>query len=403
MSTLIPQESLGSALVKGFRVNARQYSMFIALIGIGLIFTILTNGTFITPRNLTNLLTQNAHIAILAVGMVLVIVAGHIDLSVGFVAGTCGALAALLQSVAHLPDIVAIGLAILLGLLVGLWQGWWIAYRNVPAFIVTLSGMLVFKGLVILVTQGKTLDLAGPDFKQLGIGYVPQIFMQGVVGKGVPFHDLTLILGLVMVMAFVFFSLRARRHREQYGFLVPSKAMQAFKIVVVSIFIMVFFGTLMLYRGLPWSILLVGILVGAYEVITRKTVFGRHVYAIGGNKEAARLSGIDIKQRTMMIFVSMGGLAALSGIVYTARLNAASASAGTGFELDAIAAAIIGGTSTVGGEGTITGAMIGALVMGSINNGMLLMNIPSEYQLIIKGLILLLAVWFDISTRSRKR
>jgi D-xylose transport system permease protein len=273
----------------------------------------------------------------------------------------------------------------------------------VPAFIVTLAGWGMFRGMVILVTGGQTIAPLHDSFTAIGVGYIPQLFLIGKVGNlegQVPFHDLTLMIALAAVAIFVILELRNRSRRKGYGFDVLSVPLQTAKIVFLSAMILVFFYFMVMYRGIPWAIVVVAILVLLFNFISTKTVFGRRVYAIGGNKEAARLSGINIKALNMAIFVAMGVLSAISGIVFTARLNSATASAGNLFELDAIAAAIIGGTSTLGGEGTIIGAIIGALVMGSLNNGMQLLNIETQYQMIIKGLILLLAVWFDISSRK---
>jgi len=413
MNDLTTKRSVGAILATGLRTNARQYAMFIALLGIWAIFSILIPlkasfeghelAPFLAPRNITNLMLQTSYIAVLAIGMVLVIVAGHIDLSVGFLAGFCGAVAAYLQAKLGVPDIIAIIAAIGVGVLAGLWQGFWIAYRRIPAFIVTLAGMLIFKGCIMLVTGGETITPRGTDFKAIGQGFIPQVFMKGTVGVQVPFHDLTLLVALVCIGLFVAVTLSQRRNRLRFGFEVLPPVLEVAKLIFVGALIAVFFWFLWSYRGLPWSILLLGVLVVIYEFLTRKTVFGRHVYALGGNKDAARLSGVNIQARTLQIFVSMGALSAVSGVIFTARLNSATAQAGTLFELDAIAAAIIGGTSTLGGEGTISGAIIGALVMASLNNGMELLGVPTHYQWIVKGLILLLAVWFDISTRSGKK
>jgi len=406
MSEQDQKRGLFGDLRVGFSHNLKQYAMFIALLGIWAIFTYLTQGIFISPRNISNLMVQNSYIAILAVGMVLVIVAGHIDLSVGSVAGFCGAVAAYTQCFWHWGTGPAILAALGIGLLVGLWQGYWIAFKGVPAFIVTLAGWGMFRGMVILVTGGQTIAPLHDSFTAIGVGYIPQLFLIGKVGSGegmVPFHDLTLILALAAVAVFIVLELRTRARRKGYGFAVLSVPRQAAKIALLSAMIMVFFYFMIMYRGIPWAIVVVAILVLLFNFISTKTVFGRHVYAIGGNKDAARLSGINIRALNLTIFIAMGLLSAISGIVFTARLNSATASAGNLFELDAIAAAIIGGTSTLGGEGTIIGAIIGALVMGSLNNGMQLLNIETQYQMIIKGLILLLAVWFDISSRKTSK
>lgn len=376
--------------------NIRQYTMIIALISIMIIFTILTGGTFMTSRNLSNLFIQTSYIAILASGIVWVIVAGHIDLSIGSVVGFTGAIAAILQVNFNLPTIFAIFITLLVGVLIGLWQGYWVAYRNVPAFIVTLAGMMVFKGALLGVTNGATIAPLNDSFKAIGNGYIPNIGNTGI-------HLTTLLIGIVAIVIYNFVEIKKRNERVKYQFEVLSMSLQIVKMGAVSIAIAIFFSIMVMYKGMPWSIVIVIIVALIYSFITYKTPFGRHVYAIGGNTEAAKLSGINIKQRNLLIFVSMGVLGALGGVIYAARLNAASAQAGNGLELEVIASAIIGGTSTLGGEGTIIGAIIGALVMATLNNGMSLMDVQPTWQYIVKGMILLLAVWVDISTRKGKK
>ena len=378
--------------------NIRQYAMFIALISIGVIFTVLTNGVFMSPRNLSNLLLQTSFIAILAVGMVLVIVGGHIDLSVGSIVGFTGAFAAVLQVNYGVNTVTVVILTLVLGAVIGVWQGFWIAYRAVPAFIVTLAGMLIFRGALIALTGGQTIAPLAPSFRAIGQGYIPRLFINVDAVSG--FHDLSFLIAIVAIAAYVFLEIRVRTRRKRFEFTNLPMPLFIAKIVIVAFMMWFVFSTMVNYRGIPYSIMILMALVLLFVYITHKTTFGRHVYAIGGNREAALLSGINIKLKTFWIFVIMGGLSALSGLVFTARLNAATAGAGNLFELDTIAAVFIGGTSMRGGEGTVVGAIVGALVMASLNNGMGLMNVSSEYQLIVKGLILVLAVWFDISSRS---
>ncbi len=378
--------------------NIRQYAMFIALISIGVIFTVLTNGVFMSPRNLSNLLLQTSFIAILAVGMVLVIVGGHIDLSVGSIVGFTGGFAAVLQVNYGFNTATVVILTLALGAVIGVWQGFWIAYRAVPAFIVTLAGMLIFRGALIALTGGQTIAPLAPSFRAIGQGYIPRLFVNVDAIAG--FHDLSFLIAVVAIAAYVFLEIRVRTRRKRYELTNLPMPLFIAKIVIVAFMVWFVFSTMVNYRGIPYSIMILMALVLLFVYITNNTTFGRHVYAIGGNREAALLSGINIKLKTFWIFVIMGGLSALSGLVFTARLNAATAGAGNLFELDTIAAVFIGGTSMRGGEGTVVGAIVGALVMASLNNGMGLMNVPSEYQLIVKGLILVLAVWFDISSRS---
>lgn len=376
--------------------NLKQYAMFIALLAVWILFTILTNGTFLTSRNITNLFLQASHIAILAVGMVLVIVAGHIDLSVGSLMGFIGAIAAVLQVNFGWPTLPVILVAVAVGMLIGLWQGYWVAYRGIPAFIVTLAGMTIFRGGIIAVTQGATIAPLQDSFRAIGQGYLPRI-LNPEARTG--FHEVSAVVAAIFILAYVVRQYANRRKRVQYGFEVLPGRIEALRIALVGVLIAAFFGTLVFYRGIPWVVVIILGLTLFYSFLTQNTVFGRQVYALGGNKEAARLSGINIRRRTLMIFVSMGFLSAVAGVVFTARLNAASAQAGTLVELDTIAATIIGGTSTLGGVGTVFGAIIGALLMASVNNGMSLMNLSSDVQMIVRGAILLLAVWFDISSR----
>lgn len=383
-------------LITSIKNNIRQYTMVIALIVVMLIFTFLTDGTFMTPRNLSNLLIQTSHIAILACGIVLIIVAGHIDLSIGSVVGFTGAIAAVLQVNYNMGTVQAIMLTLFSGAVIGLWQGYWVAYRGVPAFIVTLAGMLFFQGTLLSITKGATVAPMNDSYKAIGQNYIPNIGSSSI-------HVTTLILGIIVIAIYNIYEIKKRKERIKYNFEIMQIYMQLIKMLFISAAIAIFFGIMILYKGMPWSIVLVLLVAGIFTFITQKTKFGRYVYAIGGNKEAAKLSGINIKRITLGIFTLMGILYSLSGIVYSARLNSAAASAGKGMELEVIAAAIIGGTSTMGGEGTIVGAIIGALVMATLNNGMSLMNSPSEWQYMIKGLILLGAVWVDIASRRNKK
>lgn len=370
-----------------FKFDIRAYTMIFALLGIWVIFTFLTNGDFLSSRNLSMLARQMSITAILATGMVLVIVAGHIDLSVGSVAGFTGAIAAILQVIYHWNTTSTIIVTLLAGLLIGTWQGFWIAYRKVPAFIVTLSSMLVFRGGILLITKGVTISPLHKDFGIIGQGYIPPI--------------LSVVLGIVAALAFVAMDLNKRKSRIKYGLSVTNLGIEISKIIGVIALITLFVAIMISYEGIPVPVLLVLILVLILTFVANNTTFGRYVYAIGGNKEAAVYSGINVVRTNMIIFLIMGVLSAIAGIVLTSRLNAATTSAGNLFELDAIASAIIGGASTLGGEGTVPGAILGALIMASIDNGMSLMNIDYSVLTIVKGLVLVFAVWVDISTKKR--
>jgi len=370
--------------------------MIAALLIIWTIFTSLTGGLFISSRNLSNLFLQMCTTGILTGAMLLIMVAGHIDLSVGSVCGTLGAVAAFLMMKMGLNPLIAIAATLALGFLVGAWHGYWVAYRGVPAFIVTLASQIAFKGFTLFVTNGKTIGEFPTFFKSIGQGYIPRLIL-----KDAPFHDLTLLVFIVGLTAFVFMDIRKRKKRISNGFKVLPLSLEVAKVIVISLGIAIVGYVLSSYMGLPYAILILAIIVAVFTVITTRTPFGRHVYATGGNSEAAKLSGVDTKKTLLIVFMLMGSLAGVASIVFTARLNAATTSAGTLFELDAIAACIIGGTSTTGGIGTVFGALIGALVMASLDNGMSLLNLPIMYQYMIKGAILLLAVWIDIATRKK--
>jgi D-xylose transport system permease protein len=377
--------------------------MFLALIAIWVIFAFLTEGVFLTARNLSNLFVQTVTTAILAIGMVLVIVTGHIDLSVGSVLGFAGAVCAMCMIKLEWGVVPSVAVTLAVGLAIGAWHGFWVAYRKVPAFIVSLASMLAFRGLIIGITGGQTQGLEmAPEavadrFKLIGQGYLPTLG-QAVEGQ---LHDTSLYLVMVVIVLFVVGALRRRRARQQYGFEVLPVHVEALKLGFISAAIGLFGAIMVVYLGIPWAVIFVLVLMVVFSFVAEDTTFGRHLYAIGGNPDAARLSGINVARHTFGLFMLMGLMTAIAGIVYTARLNAATTSAGQNAELDAIASAVIGGTSLMGGEGTIFGAIVGALVMTSLDNGMSLMNLDITYQYVIKGLILLLAVWIDMAQRRR--
>ena len=370
--------------------------MIAALLIIWTLFSVLTGGLFISPRNLSNLFLQMCTIGIMTSAMLLVMVAGHIDLSIGSVCGTLGALAAYMMIRMQVPPIIAILVTIIAGFMVGSWHGFWVAYMGVPAFIATLSSQIAFKGFTLFITKGKTIGEFPPFFKAIGQGYIPRVFF-----KLAPFHDLTLAIFVISIALFIVMDLRKRRNRIAKGFKVLPVSLEILKIVVTMAGIAVVGYVLSSYMGLPYAILILLIVVIVFSVLTTRTPFGRHVYAIGGNSEAAKLSGINNRKTLLKIFMLMGVLCGVSSVVFTARLNAATTAAGTLFELDTIAACIIGGTSTTGGIGTVFGAIIGALVMASLDNGMSLLNVPIMYQYMIKGMILLVAVWIDLANKRK--
>ncbi|MCL6588372.1 MAG: sugar ABC transporter permease [Firmicutes bacterium] len=371
-----------------FKFDVRAYTMIIALAAIWILFTFLTEGRYFIPRNISNLSRQMSITAVLAIGMVMVIVATHIDLSVGSVLGLTGGLAAVLQVWYHWPTVWAILAALALGVIIGAWHGYWVAYQRVPAFIVTLAGLLAYRGMVLGMIKGLTVAPMWPDFKIISSGYL------GLV-PGV-------ILTAIAILALIFGRIRSRRAKLKYGFEVRPLLLEILTIIVYSGLILLVVYWLYQYEGIPYPILVVLALVIIFSFITKNTQFGRQVYAMGGNVEAARLSGINIRRRTMMVFILASLLASIAGVLATARLNAATTTAGQNMELDAIASCVIGGTSLMGGTGTIPGAIIGALVMASIDNGLSMMNTESFWQLVIKGFVLLLAVWVDIKTKTKK-
>lgn len=375
--------------------NIKEYSMIIALVVIAGFFQIITGGTLLKPLNVTNLILQNSYILILAVGMLLVIVAFQIDLSVGSTAALIGAVSAILMIKMHTPVFVSIAVSLLVGALIGAFQGFWVAYVKIPAFIVTLAGMLIFRGLTMVSLGGTSLAPYPVVFQKISSGFIPDFFH----GKGL--HITTLLIGIIFSVIYVLFELRKRNHQKKLGLEVGSQGGFIAKTTAIVIVANLFTYDLASYKGLPNVLVLLAVLIAIYTFVTTKTVIGRHIYALGGNEKAAKLSGVKTKALVFWVFVNMGVMAALSGIVFAARLNAATPKAGTGFELDAIAACFIGGASASGGVGTIIGAIIGGLVMGIMNNGMSLIGLGIDWQQAIKGLVLLLAVAFDVYTKSK--
>lgn len=379
--------------------NIREYGMFIALFAIMLVFSILSDGVFMSPRNISNLINSMGYIAVLAVGMTLILIIKHIDLSVGYVAGFLGAVAAMLMTSWDLPVLLVIPIILFLGILIGLFNGFMVAKLQLPAFVVSLAGMLIFRGALLQVTaKTGTIIIPNKTFNNIGVGYIPDPV------KLLPgFHTLTLVIGALFIVFFILSQFKNRKNKLKYQFEVVPIKIFYIKLVFVSALIAYVTYILSDYNGLSWTVVIVLIVVALYHFLTTKTVLGRHIYAVGGNDEAAKLSGIDVKKVTLFVFSSMSMLAALSGILYTARLQSATVTAGTGFELDAIASAYVGGVSAAGGVGKITGSIIGALVMASLTSGMNLLNVGASYQYIIRGAILILAVVFDVQTRNKAK
>jgi putative multiple sugar transport system permease protein len=381
------------------RENIREYGMFIALFVIWGFFGFATNGLFLSSRNLVNLVNQSGYIAVLAVGMTLVIVIRHIDLSVGFLAGFLGAIAAIAMVSWRLPIYVVIPLTLALGILAGLVSSFMVAQLGIPAFVATLAGWLGYRGALQLVTRATgTIVIPNDTFNAIGNGFIPDIPNFEILPE---LHKLTLILGLLGIIIFISNEINARRRMQRNNIEVLSPGMFILKLVFISTLIGGIAWILAGYQGLSWTAAVVLIVVLFYDFVTNKTVLGRHIYAVGGNPEAAELSGIRVKRITHVVFGSMGMLSALAGILYAARLRSATTTAGNLFELDAIAAAFVGGVSAAGGVGKVMGSLVGALVMISLTSGMNLMQIDISYQYIARAMVLAAAVIFDVVTRNR--
>lgn len=384
-----------NALMAVKSISVKKHIMFIALVVISIFFQITTNGILLVPMNISKLIMQNSYILILAVGMLPCILTGDIDLSVGSIVAVVGAITGTMLVTYELPVIFAVLAGLIAGVLIGAWHGYWIAYVKVPAFIVTLAGMLIFRGLTMVILDGNTL---GPFPKSYQ--YVAQAFLPDV-NVGIP-HFSTLIVGLFVGIAAVWGEIRSRKQKEQYGIEVSGKTLFIFKNIAIMSIVLFSSYWLTKFKGLPIILVLLGVITVVYSFVTTKTIFGRHIYALGGNEKVAALSGIKTKRVKFLVYVNMGLLAAIAGIVFSGRLNAAGPTAGNGFELDAIAACYIGGASASGGVGTVIGVIVGGLVMGVLNNGMSMMGIGVDWQQTIKGLVLLAAVAFDVYNQSKK-
>ncbi|AMC94679.1 ABC transporter permease [Erysipelothrix larvae] len=370
--------------------------MTIILVMIMIVFQIITNGLLMKPLNITNIFLQNSYILVLAIGMLVLIVLNHTDLSVGSIVAVVGALAGTLMVRMNVPIIPAILICLLAGSLIGAFQGFWVAIVGVPSFIVTLSGQLLYRGITMVILQGKTIAPLPSNFQIFSTKFVPE-FLPEIAGlKANP-----LIFGLVGVIVLFVLQFRSRAKKISYGIDVESKARFIPKLIALSAIIMGFSYILANYKGVPIIITILLALALIYHFIMSHTKLGRHIYAIGGNMKAATLSGIKAKKITILAFTNMGLLAAVSGLIFVSRLNASTPQAGTGFELDAIAACYIGGASASGGIGKIMGSIVGGLVMAVLNNGMSLMGVGSDVQQAIKGAVLLLAVALDVINRKR--
>lgn len=382
-------------MLDGMRRNMRQYGMLMALGLIVVLFAVWSDGDLLLPRNVSNLVLQNSYILILAIGMMLVIIAGHIDLSVGSLTAFVGATAAVLMVNHDLPWPVAVILCLAIGAAAGAVQGFFIAYLGIPSFIVTLAGMLLFRGLTEIFLKGQTLGPFPKDLQKIANGFLPE------VGPNTNYHNLTLLLGFALIAFVVYQEVRDRKRQLEFSLDVPPLKLFLLKLVALVAAVLVVTLLLASYKGAPIVLLILGVLVVGFGYLMRNAIIGRHIYAIGGNLPAAKLSGVKDKKVTFLVFLNMGMLAALAGLVFAARFNAASPKAGLNFELEAIAASFIGGASMSGGVGTVLGAIIGGLVLGVLNNGMNLVGIGTDWQQVIKGAVLLAAVGFDVWNKRR--
>src|SRR5689334_5067946 len=389
----LPEQKPHGSFIKN---NLRSYGMLVSLFVIMLFFQFMTDGTLLQPLNLTNLVLQNSYIVIMALGMLLVIVTGHIDLSVGSVAGFVGAVAAVLMVHYHLDFPMAIIACLVVGAVIGAAQGYWVAYFGIPSFIVTLAGMLVFKGLALALLQGQSVGPFPGTFQKLSSGFIPEMFPSAGT-----LYPTSLAIGAVLTLALVYASVKGRSRELSHGIEVEPYAVFVAKNVILAGVILYFTYLIASHRGLPNVLVLMTALIGLYGFMTRRPLVGRQIYAVGGNAKAAKLSGIKAERLVFLTFVNMGVLAALAGLVFAARLNTATPKAGLGFELDVIAACFIGGASAYGGVGRVGGAVIGAMIMGVMNNGMSILGIGIDYQQVIKGLVLLGAVCLDVYNQRR--
>jgi len=386
-------------VLKSIRNNVRQYAIGVAFVVIILLFWVVTGGTFLSPRNVNNIIQQNSYVLILATGMLLCILTGNVDLSVGSVVAFVGAVTAVLIVNLGFPVWLVIPVGLMMGLLVGAFQGFFIAYLRIPAFIVTLAGMLTFRGLTMVILQGQTVGPLPKDYTFLAADWLPAISELKVGNETI--NLLAVLCGAALSVFFMFTVFRRRRNRIKYQFEVGSVWIDIVKLCAIIAVVGVVTITLARYNGIPTVMMMLTLIIAIYTFITQRTISGRHIYALGGNEKAAMFSGVKTRRVLFFVYVNMGLLAALAGIAVAGRLGAATPKAGNGYELDAIAACFVGGASASGGIGTVAGAIIGALVMGVLNNGMSIMGVSVDWQQAIKGFVLLAAVTFDVLSKNR--
>ncbi|MBU3191949.1 sugar ABC transporter permease [Clostridium bowmanii] len=383
-----------------FKKNIRQYAMLIALVVITVFFQIATKGILLVPMNVTNLILQNGYVFILSIGMILTILTGgNIDLSVGSLCALIGAIVGTLIITMKVNMVLAIVIGLLLAVLIGMWQGFWIAYIRIPSFIVTLAGMLLFRGLTVTMLKGATLAPFPEKFQSVSSGFVPDIFN----GLGTSLNFTAIFVGIIISALYAIVKIKQRAKWQKKDLVTSSLTLFVIQIIAILFVINLFSYWLAAYKGIPIALVIIGVLILVYSIFTTRTVPGRHLYAMGGNEKAAKLSGINTNKVLFLSYVNMAVLSAVAGMMFASRINSASPQAGLNFELDAIGACFIGGASAYGGVGTVTGTIVGALVMGVLNNGMSILGVGSDWQMSIKGLVLLSAVAFDVLSKRKSR
>ena len=378
-----------------FKNNIREYGMLIALIAVMLFFQVQTKGILMKPVNITNLVLQNSYIITMALGMLLIIITGWIDLSVGSVVAVVGALAGVLMVRYHFDWMLTVGICLLVGAAIGAFQGYWVSYQKIPPFIVTLAGMLIFRGLTFVLLQGESVGPFPVGFQKISSGFIPDFF------NFPKFHMTTIVIGLILSAILIFMDFQARKNQEKYGFEVTPVYFFILKNIVITAAIMGLCYLMASYKGIPNVLVLLFVLVAFYTFITSQSVIGRRIYAMGGNEKAAKLSGVNTTRLLFYTFINMSTLAALAGLIVAARLNSSTPNAGDGMELDVIAACFIGGASASGGVGKVIGALVGAFLVGVLNNGMSIMGVGIDWQKVVKGLVLLAAVFFDVYNKNK--
>ena len=378
-----------------FKNNIREYGMLIALIAVMLFFQATTKGILFKPVNITNLVLQNSYIITMALGMLLIIVSGWIDLSVGSVVAVVGALAGVLMVRYDFNWVLTVAICLVVGAAIGAFQGYWVAYVKIPAFIVTLAGMLIFRGLTFILLQGESVGPFPRGFQNISSGFIPDFFNYP------GFHLTTIVIGVILSVVLIILDLRARKNQQKYGFEVTPFYFFIAKNVLITGAVMGLCFLMASYKGLPNVLILLFVLITFYAFITSSSVIGRRIYAMGGNEKAAKLSGVNTARLLFYTFVNMGVLAATAGLIVAARLNSSTPNAGDGMELDVIAACFIGGASASGGVGKVIGALVGAFLVGVLNNGMSIMGVGIDWQKVVKGLVLLAAVFFDVYNKNK--